>query len=270
MPVLRAETVRMRSKDFRAASTAKVLMAEDSSTGRLNSLTPERLYKIHSQQRGWLNLSLSRLQANANLELFNQQGKLLSQSSQPGRTSETIRREVGPGTYYVRVSRQQGKTRYQLKLDQEPVQVGLANLQLPLPQAPDPIVQSVLDITNQYRAQAGLSPLRWNSVLTATALAHSQDMALNDFFGHTGSNGSSLFDRLRAAGYGYDSAGENVAAGYATPENVVQAWMQSSGHRANILNPELTELGVGFFLMEQDSGTVQSRYYWTQNFGTPA
>jgi uncharacterized protein YkwD len=260
----------MRSRNFRVASTAKVLTDENRSSGRLNSLNPERLYKIHSRQHSLLNLTLSGLQANANLELLNQQGKRLSRSNQPGRTSESIRYQASPGTYYVRVSRQQGRTRYQLRLHQEPTPPTPVMLQLPLAQSPDPIVQSVINLTNLYRAQAGLSPLRWNPVLSATALAHSQDMAVNDFFGHTGSNGSSLFDRLRAAGYAYDTAGENIAAGYATPEGVVQAWMQSPGHQANILSPEATELGVGFVLLDQDPGRVQSRYYWTQNFGTPA
>lgn len=259
----------MRSKDFRAARNAKVLTAEGS-TGRLNALISERLYKIHSQQRGLLNVTLSGLQANANLELLNQQGRLLSRSTQPGRSSETIRQRVEPGTYYVRVSRQQGRTRYQLQVNQEPPQSEFAKFQLPLPQAPDSIAQAVVNATNQYRIQAGLSPLRWNPVLSVAALAHSQDMASNDFFGHMGSNGSSPLDRIRAAGYAYDSAGENVAAGYATPEGVVQAWMQSSSHRANILNPDFTEMGVGFFLMEQDPGVVRSRHYWTQDFGKPA
>lgn len=260
----------MRSRDFRAAQAAKLLTPGNRSTGQLTSSTSERFYKIRSRQQGVLNLSLSGLQANATLELLNSQGKRLAQSIQPGRSDEAIQYDATPGTYYVRVSRQQGKTRYQLRLSQQPVQVKPAQIQLPLPPSPDPIVQAVLDLTNQYRAQAGLAPLRWNPVLTATALAHSQDMAYNDFFSHTGSDRSSLFDRLRAAGYAYDSAGENIAAGYATPAGVVQAWMQSPEHRANILSPEATEMGVGFFLMDQDPGTIQSRYYWTQNFGTPA
>lgn len=260
----------MRSRDFRTAQAAKLLTPGNRSIGQLSSSTPERFYKIRSRQQGVLSLSLSGLQANATLELLNPQGKRLAQSTQPGRSSEAIQYDVNPGTYYVRVFRQQGKTRYQLRLSQHPVQVKPAQVQLLLPAAPDPIVQAVLDLTNQYRAQASLAPLHWNSILTATALAHSQDMAYNDFFSHTGSDRSSLFDRLRAAGYAYDSVGENIAAGYATPAGVVQAWMQSPEHRANILSPDLREMGVGFFFLDQDPGTIQSRYYWTQNFGSPA
>ncbi|WP_088893821.1 CAP domain-containing protein [Leptolyngbya ohadii] len=259
----------MQSRNFRVADRARLLTNGESSTGRLNSNVRERFYKIQLQQRSSLNLSLSGLQANANLELLDRQGKLLSRSNQPGRTNETLSYSGEPGTYYVRVSRQQGKTRYQLRVNQEAAQPKGMVIPLAIPAAPDPIVQSVLDLTNQYRAQARLAPLSWNPVLTATALAHSQDMAFNDYFSHRGSDGSSLFDRLRVGGYRYDSAGENIAAGYATAEGVMAAWMNSPGHRANILDPDLKELGVGFFLLDQDPGTVQARYYWTQNFGTP-
>ncbi|MDJ0690009.1 MAG: CAP domain-containing protein [Xenococcaceae cyanobacterium MO_188.B32] len=70
-------------------------------------------------------------------------------------------------------------------------------------------------------------------------------------------------------GYQYSTAAENIAAGYQTPEAVVEAWMGSAGHRANILNPDLTEIGVGYEYLANDTGSVNYNSYWTTTFGTP-
>ncbi len=94
-------------------------------------------------------------------------------------------------------------------------------------------------------------------------------MAINDFFDHTGSDGSSPGDRIHEAGYQYSRAAENVAAGYTTPEAVVDGWMQSSGHRDNILNCALQDIGVGYYYLENDTGNVNYKHYWTQVFATP-
>jgi len=119
-------------------------------------------------------------------------------------------------------------------------------------------VYDVWQLTNQVRAQHGLRPLSFNQRLYAAAQNHSNDMARHGFMSHQGSNGSSMSDRVRAVGYNYSSIAENVAAGYRTPEEVVRGWMNSPGHRKNILNPNLTEIGVG-----------HDNNYWTQVFGTP-
>jgi uncharacterized protein YkwD len=105
--------------------------------------------------------------------------------------------------------------------------------------------QQVVALVNQERVKVGCPPLGISSQLTASAQGHSQDMALNDFFSHTGSNGSSPWDRMAATGYS-GGAAENVAAGYATAAAVMAAWMQSPGHRANILNCGLRDIGIGF------------------------
>jgi len=127
------------------------------------------------------------------------------------------------------------------------------------------VIQRVVDLTNQQRASAGLPPLTVNSALNASALAHSQDMASHNFFSHTGSDGSSVDQRIRAAGYSPLWAwGENIAAGQPSPEEVVNAWMNSASHRANILSPYYREIGVAYVYAP---GTTYL-HYWTQDFAS--
>lgn len=110
--------------------------------------------------------------------------------------------------------------------------------------------------------------LSLSGVLSCTSRAHSQDMALRDFFEHDNPDGDSPFDRMAAAGYQFRAAGENIAAGQRGPEEVMESWMNSPGHCKNIMSGDFTELGVGYFTKggpEQPGG----RGYWTQNFGRP-
>jgi len=118
----------------------------------------------------------------------------------------------------------------------------------------------VLNLVNEQRANYGLSALKYSTVLEAVAYSHSKDMAQNNYFSHTNLSGQSPFDRMRAAGISYRSAAENIAAGQRTPQEVVNAWMNSAGHRANILNSSVTEMGVGIY-----SGGSYG-VYWTQLF----
>ncbi|MEG4007177.1 CAP domain-containing protein [Microcoleus sp. Pol11C1] len=138
--------------------------------------------------------------------------------------------------------------------------------------APTPINQNfiyrVLELTNLERSKLGLSPLTLNTQLLNAAENHSQNMALQDFFSHTGKDGSSLGSRISATGYQFSAAAENIAAGYSTPEQVVSSWMNSSGHRANILNPNLKEIGIGYYFLADDTGTENWNHYWTQVFAT--
>ncbi|MCL2603215.1 MAG: CAP domain-containing protein [Defluviitaleaceae bacterium] len=124
--------------------------------------------------------------------------------------------------------------------------------------------QRVLELVNIERANQGVPALALDSTLAAVARNHSIDMATNDFMSHTGSDGSSPFDRMLAAGLSWSHAAANVAAGRQTPEAVVTAWMNSPGHRANILNANLKYIGVGVHRL---AGT-QWTYYWTQKFAT--
>lgn len=121
----------------------------------------------------------------------------------------------------------------------------------------------VVSLTNQERNIENLHSLSIDSNLTASARQHSIDMADNDFMDHIGSDGSDPFERMIDAGYGFSTAAENVAAGYSTPELVVEGWMNSPGHRENILNPDFCDIGVGY---AYNSSSTYS-HYWTQNFG---
>ena len=132
----------------------------------------------------------------------------------------------------------------------------------------DQLIEQVLKLTNEERKKANLDPLKLNSKLSSAADSHSDSMAKDDFFSHTGKNGSSVGDRVRDTGYNYLRVGENIAAGYSTASAVVSGWMNSSGHRANILNPNYTEIGIGYEFLQADTGSVNYNHYWTQVFGT--
>lgn len=117
--------------------------------------------------------------------------------------------------------------------------------------------RQVVELVNVQRARNGLQLLSLDAGLCRFARVKSQDMHDNRYFDHTSPTYGSPFDMMRQFGITYASAGENIAMGYSTPEAVVNAWMNSSGHRANILSAKYTTLGVGFV---SDGG------YWTQWF----
>lgn len=121
--------------------------------------------------------------------------------------------------------------------------------------------QEVFDLVNQIREENGLEPFVYNATLAQVARAHSQDMIDRNFFDHYNPDGESPFDRMTDAGIRWSMAAENIAGGQRTPEAVVTAWMNSPGHRANILGG-CKELGVGLAL----GGSYG--YYWTQCFAT--
>lgn len=132
--------------------------------------------------------------------------------------------------------------------------------------------QRVFTLTNAARAQgrscgstfyAAAPALAYNSLLERAAQGHAADMASKNYFSHTSLDGRTFSQRITAAGYSWRTAGENIAAGYATPEAVVQGWLQSPGHCANIMNPAFKEIGVGY----GTSAASTYRHYWVQNFG---
>jgi uncharacterized YkwD family protein len=117
--------------------------------------------------------------------------------------------------------------------------------------------QQVIELTNRERARAGLPALKVDAQLSAVAQKKSQDMQQNHYFSHTSPTYGSPFDMMRDSGVTYKAAGENIAKGQRTPQEVVAAWMNSPGHRANILNRQFTHIGVGF---------EQTENIWTQMF----
>ena len=117
--------------------------------------------------------------------------------------------------------------------------------------------REVIRLVNVERAKNGLKPLTENWELSRVARYKSQDMVDNRYFSHTSPTYGSPFQMIRAFGLSFRTAGENIAYGQRTPQAVVNAWMNSSGHRANILNASYTQIGVGY---------VTSGNYWTQMF----
>ena len=117
--------------------------------------------------------------------------------------------------------------------------------------------QEVIRLVNVERAKAGLKALTEDWELSRVARYKSQDMHDLRYFSHTSPTYGSPFDMMKAFGIRYRTAGENIAMGYRTPAAVVQGWMNSPGHRANILNASYTKIGVGY---------VASGNYWTQHF----
>lgn len=115
----------------------------------------------------------------------------------------------------------------------------------------------VVRLVNEIRVENGLKPLTANWELSRVARYKSQDMAENRYFSHTSPVYGSPFQMMRNFGLSFRSAGENIAYGQRTPQAVVNGWMNSSGHRANILSTSYTQIGVGY---------VAKGHYWTQMF----
>ena len=115
----------------------------------------------------------------------------------------------------------------------------------------------VIRLVNVQRTQHGLNPLSANWELSRVARYKSQDMVDHRYFSHTSPTYGTPFQMIRSFGLSFRTAGENIAYGQRTPQAVVNAWMNSSGHRANILNAAYTQIGVGY---------VANGHYWTQMF----
>jgi uncharacterized YkwD family protein len=117
---------------------------------------------------------------------------------------------------------------------------------------------------NKYRASYGKKELALNPTLSNVAREKSRDMLVNNYFDHTSPTYGSPFDMMKQFGIQYTAAGENIAAGHTTPSAVMTGWMNSSGHKANILSDNFTQIGVGYI-----KGTTGYKTYWTQMFIRP-
>ncbi|MGL4797039.1 MAG: CAP domain-containing protein [Paraclostridium sp.] len=119
--------------------------------------------------------------------------------------------------------------------------------------------QEVVDLVNKERTSRGLKPVVFNGELSKVATIKSQDMIDKNYFDHNSPTYGSPFDMMKKFGISYKAAGENIAMGQKTPAQVMNSWMNSDGHRKNILSPDFTELGVGI-------ASNGSSLYWTQMF----
>jgi uncharacterized protein YkwD len=115
------------------------------------------------------------------------------------------------------------------------------------------------------QAFGATGPLVMEARLRCAARVHSLDMAARGFFDHVNPDGESPFDRMERAGYSFRAAGENIAAGQTTPQEVVDGWLLSPGHCSNIMSPDFSQIGVGYVFASDG----QLPHYWTQTFGTP-
>lgn len=120
----------------------------------------------------------------------------------------------------------------------------------------------VLNLVNEERAKYNAPPLKWDDKLAKLAENHCKDMINRNFFSHNTPDGKTPFDRMKAAGISYIAAGENIAAGQSSPQSVMESWMNSSGHRKNILNPDFEYIGIG--IVRGGSYGI----YWAQEFAT--
>ena len=131
------------------------------------------------------------------------------------------------------------------------------------PTPPSSQVEQVVMITNQRRAENGRALLTMNVALNNAAQGHSNYQASINTMTHTGAGGTNAGQRIAAAGYSWSAWSENVAYGYPDAASVMNAWMNSSGHRANILNGNFTEIGVGL------AYASDGRPYWTMVLARP-
>lgn len=120
--------------------------------------------------------------------------------------------------------------------------------------------QEVLKLVNEERAKQGIKALTLSDDLTEVANLKAKDMAVNNYFDHTSPTYGSPFEMMRNFGITFSTAGENIASGQRSPQSVMTSWMNSDGHRANILNPSFTQLGVGY----SDGGPYGT--VWVQMF----
>ncbi|MDF3036562.1 MAG: hypothetical protein K0S28_1836 [Paucimonas sp.] len=132
----------------------------------------------------------------------------------------------------------------------------------------------MLTLVNQARSNTRMCgttfynaapPLRWNTNLTTAAYGHSLDMATNNYFSHTSLDGRTFSQRITNAGYAWSAAGENIAAGQTSVSSVMNGWLNSPGHCANIMNATYVDIGVA--CERNDSSTY--KLYWTMNLARP-
>lgn len=135
--------------------------------------------------------------------------------------------------------------------------------------APKEAVREVLRLINQERTTRGLKPLAVSPMLTAAAQSHANYMALNDCYAHVCRGEPLLPERVKQTGYIYRKISENIHAAQLDPHRLVAGWMRSPTHRKNILDPVVTEIGIGHRYLARDDGPLRHHHYWVTNFGAP-
>ncbi|MEP0913563.1 CAP domain-containing protein [Leptolyngbya sp. FACHB-711] len=261
-------------------SAAKGIPSTAAIRDRVNSSNSSDLFRFDLAQPSGIRIKFRSSRQGANLRLvqdrnFNGRidtGEIVQSAQISFQQKEVSRSQLAAGTYYLQVSAGgQGANRYQLNLETS-ASSNSSSLQTGLP-APQPVSVSVIDqivsLTNDFRRQNGLPPVTLNPLLGTAAQTQSQNMALEDYFDHTSPTGVTPGQRATAAGYRWSRVAENIGAGHTTAVSVVQGWINSPGHRANLLDPKLREIGVGYYFMPSDTGTENWNHYWTQVLAAP-
>lgn len=227
----------------------------------------QHFYRLRFKQRSALELQLKGLRSNADVELVQDRnrngevdlGEVVGSSRAPDRRAESIQIQgLDAGTYFVRVFPKTDRTtRYQLMLSAQST-------------SRTSFAYEVVKRTNEIRRSRGLPALAVNTQLSQAAQAYAKHMATQDFFSHTGADGSTWQERILATGYNFSDAAENLAIGHSSTSSVINGWMNSPGHRDNMLAYQVQEIGAGYFYLARDEGRVASNHYWAQSFGTPA
>lgn len=233
---------------------------------RVGGIFSENWYRFRLNKRSYFELELKGLRANADVELVHDHnrnqtvdlGEVVASSRAPDRFKETISIQgLDAGTYFIRIAPSTNQTTtYRLVLSAKST-------------SKTSFTYDVVKRTNTIREARGLHRLSLNTQLSQAAQAYAENMATQDFFSHTGADGSSWQQRIRAQGYTFSDAAENLAIGHSSPARVVDGWMGSPGHRRNMLAYQVQEIGVGYFYLSRDSGKIRSNHYWAESFGTP-
>ncbi|MEO1559704.1 MAG: CAP domain-containing protein, partial [Cyanobacteria bacterium J06632_19] len=246
----------------------------------------EDFYNLNlSNPNSNLEVVINGTSSDVDVELLDSSGEIIARAANGGASLNV--NNLQEGSYYLRVFEviEAEDTNYNLSLSVTPIDTDSETLVLnqsspipitpqtaapqPTPAAPpsNPLVDEVVALTNSHRSEHGLQPLTLNGDLSESAQLHSEDMAVNDFFSHTGSNGTRVSDRTKSAGYELSYVGQNIAAGYITAEEVVRGWINSPPHSENLLNPNFQEIGVGYYNLANDTGIINYNNYWAQDFG---
>jgi uncharacterized protein YkwD len=244
--------------------------------GQLTARNPDQIYRFNLDKSSEVRIQHSGFGFSSKVELIrdaNHNARLdageimrtaIVQNETPGSFNLP---KVSAGTYFLRVSLSRGNfAEYAM---QASAAVSTSQKHKSSNGKIDAFINRVFQLTNVFRQQNQLQPLTYSSHLASAAQTHSQNMALQDFFSHIGQDGSTSSSRILSTGYQYSWAAENIAAGYTTPEAVVQGWIDSPSHRVNLLNSNLKEIGIGHYFLARDTGNVNYHNYWTQVFATP-
>ncbi|MBU3143192.1 CAP domain-containing protein [Clostridium sp. CF012] len=179
--------------------------------------------------------------------------------------ADTLNYTVKPGDYFWKIC-----VKYEVGISEvlavnpqitNPNQINISQIiKIPTVSENMKLEKEVLTLVNKERAKLGLAPLKDNWELSRVARYKSEDMANKNYFSHTSPTYGSPFDMMKNFGVKYMTAGENIAMGQQTPASVMTSWMNSAGHKANILSVNFTEIGVG--IAKDKNGTI----YWTEQF----